>query len=148
LKLIHNLLSWEELPAQSFSVNQRSMTFGSILMFASTVFLAITSLLGFGRMRTPEFLLGLTVTFVLLLLTSKYLMRAVRFLVADADVAVLSRSEVAHDSVLPGDAVTTAALPAGQGVPVSLFTPQRVTTAEILAPASITEHTTNLLDDK
>lgn len=37
---------------------------------------------------------------------------------------------------------------AAQNVPVSLFTAQRVTTAEILSPASVTEQTTNLLDDK
>jgi hypothetical protein len=33
-------------------------------------------------------------------------------------------------------------------VPVSLFTAARVTTAEILAPASVTEQTTNLLENK
>jgi hypothetical protein len=139
MKLIHNLLSWEELPAHSFSVNQRAMTFGSILMFASTIFLAISSMLMFGRMRTPEFLLGLAVAFVVLLITSKYLMRGLRYLVAD---------EVTLDPVSLGEAIPSPALTEGQSVPVSLFTPQRVTTAEILTPASITEHTTNLLENK
>ena len=139
MKLIHNLLSWEELPSHSFSVNQRAMTFGSILMFAGTILLAISSMLMYGRMRTPEFLLSLTVAFVVFLLTSKYLMRALRYLVAD---------DVTHDPVSLGEAASSPALPEGQSLPVSLFTPQRVTTAEILAPASITEHTTNLLENK
>ena len=82
IKLIYKLLSWEEPPAEAVSLNQRGMSFGSILMFASTIFLAITSLLMLGRMRTPEFFVGLLVTFVLLLAFSKYLMRALRYLVA------------------------------------------------------------------
>src|ERR1044072_2914539 len=45
LKTIYRLLSWEEPPAHSFSLNQRGMLFGSILMFTSTIFLAISSLL-------------------------------------------------------------------------------------------------------
>jgi hypothetical protein len=149
LKLIHRLLSWEELPPHSFSLNQRQLIFGSILMFISTICLAIGSLMMFGRMRTPEFLLGLVTVFVLLLLTSKYLLRGVRYLVgADADVPAFARNEVARDPVSVGDAVASPALPAGQSVPVSLFTAPRVTTAEILTPPSVTEQTTNLLENK
>lgn len=150
MKLIYKLLSWEELPANSVSVNQRRMVFGSMLMFTSTIFLAISSLLMLGRMRTPEFFIGLIAAFVLLLLFSKHLMRALRYLVvaADEDVAVSSRTDVARDPASVGDAVSTAALMEGQNMPVSLFTSQRVTTAEILAPASVTEQTTNLLQNK
>ena len=82
IKRIYKLLSWEEPPAGTVSLNQRGMSFGSILMFANTIFLAITSLLMLGRMRTPEFFVGLLVTFVLLLVFSKYLMRALRYLVS------------------------------------------------------------------
>lgn len=147
LKLIYNLLSWEESSPPSLS--QRSMMFGSILMFATTIFLGIGSLLMFGRMRTPEFLLSLVVAFVLLLLTSKYLQRALRYLVAaDADVAALPRSAVAHETVSLGDAVSTPALAAGHEMPASLFTAPRVITAEILTPPSVTEQTTNLLENK
>lgn len=149
LKFIHKLLSWEEQPAQSFSVSQRRMIFGSILMFTSTIVLAISSLLTFGRMRTSEFLLGLVVAFVLLLITSKYLLRALRYLVTgDADVAVFTRNEVAHEPVSIGDAVASPALGSGHDVPISLFTSPRVTTAEILTPPSVTEQTTNLLENK
>lgn len=146
MKFIYSLFSWEELPAHSFSVNQRRMIFGSMLMFTSTIFLAIGSLLTIGRMRTQEFLLGLVAAFVLLLFTSKYLIRALRYLVAeDADVAVQTHTSA---PVSIGNAVSNPVLTAGHEIPVSLFTSPRVTTAEILAPPSITEHTTDLLENK
>ena len=149
MKLIYRLLSWEESPPQSFSLSQRRMMFGSILMFTTTIVLAISSLLMFGRMRTPEFLVGLAAAFVLLLLTSKYLLRALRYLVGtDSDVADFSRHEVTREPVSVSDAVSAPALSVGQDVPVSLFTSPRVTTAEILAPPSVTEQTTNLLENK
>ena len=149
MKLIYKLLSWEEPPAHSSSSSQRSMIFGSILMFTTTIFLAISSLLMFGRMRTSEFMFGLAAAFVLLLITSKYLRRALRYLVAeDADMAVFSRMGVAYDPVSIGDAAPGPGLTAGQDVPVSLFTSPRVTTAEILTPPSVTEQTTNLLENK
>jgi len=102
-------------------------------MFATTIVLAISSLLMFGRMRTPQLLFGLIAAFVLLLVLSKHLMRAVRYLVAGD----ISFSE--NDSA--------PVLTVGQNVPASLFA-QRVTTAEITSPVSITEQTTNLLENK
>lgn len=143
LKIIYKLLSWEEVPAHSFSANQRGMLFGSILMFTSTIFLAISSLLMIGRMRTPQLLLGMVAAFFVLLILSKYLMRAVRWFVA-ADVALPQSQDPAAEIAAGSD----PALSAGQNVPVSLFTAQRVTTAEILSPASVTEQTTNLLENK
>lgn len=132
MKIIYKLLSWESFP----SWNQRGMLFGSILMFTSTILLTISSLLMFGRMQTPQLLLALPIAFVLLLFISKHLMRVVRYLVAGAEV--LPQIQEAHDS----------ALNAGQNVPASLFTAPRVTTAEILSSASVTEQTTNLLENK
>ncbi len=142
MKLVYKLLSWE-LPVDSVSSNQRGMLFGSILMFISTIVLAITSLLMFGRMRTPQLLFAMVAAFVLLLVLSKYLMRAVRHLVA-SDV-VLPQTDVAHDPIIAAE--SGPALTAGQNVPASLFTAQRVTTAEITSPASVTEQTTNLLEN-
>ena len=144
LKFIYKLLSWEELPAHSVSVNQRGMLFGSILMFASTIFLATSSLLMFGRMRTPQFLFALVVAFVLLLVISKHLMGALRYLVAgDLD---LPQTSVLHDPAAIIDAGSGPVLRAGQDIPASLFTAQRITTAEIVSPATVTEQTTNLLE--
>ena len=149
MRFIYKLLSWEEPPVHSFSVSQRRMVFGSILMFTSTILVAISSLLMLGRMRTPEFFLGLVIAFVLLLVISKYLTKALRYLVgSDADAAVVSRTDEAHDQSSVVAAASSPALAAGQDMPVSLFTAQRVTTAEILEPVSITEQTTNLLENK
>ena len=145
IKLIYKLLSWE-MPAESVSFNQRGMLFGSILMFASTIFLAVSSLLMLGRMRTSEFFVGLLVSFVLLLFFSKHLMRAVRYLVA-GDTS-LSGKNLATDPDSLVAATSGPSLTAGQSVPISLFTSQRVNTAEIVSPPSITEHTTNLLEKK
>lgn len=99
-------------------------------------------------MRTPQFFLGLLVAFVILLTVSKYLMRALRYLVAADPGVPVSQTDVARDAVAVSDAAPDPVLSAAQGVPVSLFAAQRVTTAEILSPASVTEHTTNLLEDK
>jgi len=146
IKLIYKLLSWEEPPANAISLNQRGLWFGSILMFASTVFLVFSSLLMLGRMRTPEFFVGLMIAFVLLLFFSKYLMKALRYLVA-GDTS-FSEKDLAHDPASIAADASTHALTAGQDIPVSLFTSHRVTTAEILSPPSVTEQTTNLLENK
>ena len=146
IKLIYKLLSWDEPPADSVSLNQRGMLFGSILMFVSTIFLAVSSLLWLGRMRTPEFFVGLLVAFVLLLAFSKHLVRAIRYLVA-GDTS-LSGKVLTPESSSIDAAASPVALPGVQGVPVSLFTAQRVNTAEIVSPPSITEQTTNLLENK
>ena len=146
LTIIYKLLSWEELPTGSFSPNQRGVVFGSILMFTSTIFLVISSLLMFGRMWTPQFLLALGVAFVLLVVISKYLMRAVRYLVG-GDL-IIPQTDVAHDPAAVVGAGFDPALTAAQNIPVPLFTAQRVTTAEITPPASVTENTTNLLENK
>lgn len=145
IKLSDKLLSWEQ-PADAVSFNQRGMLFGSILMFASTIFLAVSSLLMLGRMSTPEFFVGMLVSFVLLLVFSKYLMRAVRYLVA-GDTS-LSGKDLTTDPDSLTSAASSPTLTAGQNIPVSLFTSQRVNTAEIVSPPSITEHTTNLLEKK
>lgn len=149
MKLIYKLLSWEEPPPHCFSMNQRRIVFGSILMFTSTILLAITSLLMFGRMRTPELFIGLVVAFVLLLIVSRHVRKALSYLVVgDDDVNVFLGTAVSHEPCSVVSAASGPALTAGHEVPVSLFTSQRVTTAEILSPASVTEQTTNLLENK
>lgn len=144
IKLVYKLLSWEVPTAETVSLNQRGMWFGSILMFTSTIFLAVSSLLTLGRMRTPEFFVGLLVTFGLLLAFCKYLMRAVRYLVS-GDTSLSGKDLPDPDSIL---AAASGPATAGQDMPISLFTPQRKTTAEILSPPSVTENTTNLLENK
>ena len=148
LKLIYKLLTGEEPPAQFFSVSQRRMMFGSILMFLSTVFLAISSVSLFGRMSTAEFFVVLAAACGLLLVFSKHLLRALRYFIANDPILVLPQAAGTTVQVAGGDAIPAPALGAGQNAPVSLFGSERVTTAEILTPASVTEHTTNLLENK
>jgi hypothetical protein len=61
-----------------------------------------------------------------------------------------------HESSLPyapiiteqfGTASRRSALPPSQGVPVVAFNKQRVDTAEMVSPPSVTEHTTKLLNE-
>ena len=146
IRTIYKLLSWEELPAHSFSLHQRGMLFGSLMMFTSTIVIAISAMLMFGRMMTPQLLFALIATFIVLLVFSKQAIRAIRYLVA-SDV-VVPENDVAPDPGTVNVAGSSPALTAAQNLPVSLFTAERVTTAEILSPASVTEQTTNLLENK
>ena len=138
-KLFHKMLSWEESEAELAS-SQRGLCFGATLMFVSTVLIAITSLLMFGRMKTTEFFVGLAFAFPFCLLVSQYLMRGLRYLVEGES----GERKVA----LSRDGSDVQALPAAKTIPVSLFGTQKVQTAEIITPSSITEHTTNLLETK
>jgi hypothetical protein len=144
-KAILNLLSWNQSPDANFSASWRGMVFGATLMFMSTVVLAISSLLMLGRMRTPPFFIGLILSFGLLVVLGRYLMRGLQYLIADE-----SRVSIGHadqTSELPSG-LANPALPAGHDTPISIFDSPRVTTAEIVSPSSVTEHTTNLLDIK
>jgi hypothetical protein len=111
-------------------------------MFISTIVLAISSLLMLGRMRTPQLLFALIGAFVLFLVTSKHLMRAVRHLVAGD--AMTPQTDVAHLSATGFD----PALSAGKNVPLSMFSAQSIITSDIRSPPSVTEQTTNLLENK
>jgi hypothetical protein len=65
--------------------------------------------------------------------------------------------EKTQDSSLPyvtpnttdqlGTATRGSALPPSHSVPVSIVSPRRMDTAEMVSPPSVTEHTTKLLDD-
>ncbi len=64
--------------------------------------------------------------------------------------SLLTGHEAKSDTHLT-QGVTTAvggALPPAQSVPVSEFESQRVTRGELVAPSSVTERTTNLLESK
>lgn len=148
-KAILHLLSWDQSPDANFSASWRGMVFGATSMFMSTIVLAISSLVLLGRMRTPPFFIGLILSFLLLAVLGRYLMRGLQYLVTDESTAPLSQP--AEDSIQTsalGPVFTSPALTAAHDKPISIFELQRVNTAEIVSPASVTEHTTNLLDDK
>ncbi|PWT90258.1 MAG: hypothetical protein C5B55_10015 [Blastocatellia bacterium] len=146
-KGIHKLLSWED--DVSPSTSQKALGFGSALMFISTVILGMSSLLIYGRVKSTPTFIGVGLAFFLLLFVGRYLMRGLQNILKDESKPAVSKS-LGTENQAPR--VTTGfdvpSLPAGQGAPVPLFGAHRVTTAEIVAPSSITEHTTSLLDEK
>jgi hypothetical protein len=144
MKVIYRVLSWEE------PMSRKGMGFGATLMFISTIMLAFTSLLMFGRVWTPTFFYGLIVAFALLLVISQYLMRTLRHVVTeDAGATGFPRSDVSPDHISGVAAIfNSGALPPVQEVPISVFDSPRITTAEMVSPSSVTEQTTGLLEKK
>jgi hypothetical protein len=148
VKGFYKLLSWGEPPSERLSTIRREMGFGATLMFFSTLLSAILSLVTRGRMLTSTLSLAVLITFVVLLVISPYLLRALRDLVRDDSNMDLP---AASPNVIPslGNAQYEHALPPPQESPISVIGSSRVTTAEIGVPvASVTENTTNLLGEK
>jgi len=138
-KGILKLLSWES--DTTVSSSRKGLNIGATLMLASTFLLSLVSFFMFGRMKTSAFYAGLVVVFTLLLFVSRQFLRGLQYLVFDE--TPISTSE--HNPTIAAG-VDRQTLTAGQGTPIPIFGAQRVTTAEIVAPSSITEHTTNLLE--
>ena len=148
-KAILHLLAWDQSPDANISASWRGMVFGATSMFISTVVLAISSLLMLGRMQTTPFFIGVMLSFALLLLIGRHLMRGLRYLMADEPAVQLSQPAAdSHQTSGLASVPGIPALPAGHDTPISIFDMQRVNTAEIVSPSSVTEHTTNLLDNK
>ena len=143
-KGILKLLSWEAEPGANFTASRKGMGFGATLMFLTTIILAVGSLLMFGRMSTSPFFIGLILAFALLLLICRHLMRGLQYLLTDHSTVSPQLLTTAQREGVPsafnGPTLQSAA------EPVSVFGSNRVTTAEIVSPSSITEHTTNLLE--
>lgn len=148
IKAIHKLLSWDESADANLSLSSRGMAFGATVMFVSEVVLAISSLLLFGRMRTTPFFIGLLSSLALLLLIGPHIMRALRYLlVPESSIAFPQLPETNDCNAVP-PVFTSPALGTGEDIPISILVADRVNTSEILSPPSITEHTTNLLENK
>ena len=134
-KRVSKLFSWDE-EGVNLSAARKGMGFGATLMLISTIVVTIGSLLMFGRMRTEEFFFGLFVAFAVLLVTSRFLMRGLQSLITEETTGTFPES------------VRALPLQAAHDEPVPLFSSPRVQTAEIVSPGSITEHTTNLLNNR
>lgn len=136
-KAFHKLLSWEDSDAELAS-GQKGVGLGATLMFITSILIGVGSVFAFGRVKTTEFFVGLGLAFPFCLLLSHYLMRGPRSLIhGESKAATLSQ-----------DASAVQSLPPATTIPVSLFGTHKVQTAEIITPPSITEHTTNLLENK
>ena len=145
-KGIFKLFSWDE-ERGNLSAAKKEMCFGSTLMFLSTLILAISSLLLYGRMRTEEFFIGLTLAFAFLLVLSRFLMKGLQYFVT-VESTVSSAQPARGPDQIAEPSLGGLLLQVGQDEPIPAFGAQRVQTAEIVSPGSITEHTTNLLDKK
>jgi hypothetical protein len=126
-KRVFKLFSWDE----QGSAGKKEMCFGATLMFISTIVLTLGSLLIFGRMRTEPFFIGLALAFALLVVISRFLMRGLQYLVTEETTVSFPQSIGPHDRIADE--------------PVLALGSERVQTAEIMPPVSITEHTTSLL---
>lgn len=134
-KGVFRLFSWDE-EGVNLSAAKKGIGFGATLMLISAIAVPIASLLMFGRMRTEPFFIGLFGAFALLLVVSRFLMRGLQYLVTE------------ESTVSFAEPIRGLPLQAAPDEPISVFGTQRVQTAEIVSPGSITEHTTNLLNDR
>ena len=151
MRAIYQLLSWKEPPSGDTSAGRRGLAFGALLMYLGTVLSACAATLVPGRVGVPAFFFTLLTVFALLLVFSRSLMRAAQELLTEErpQPAGILRPSVAPASLPRVDAVAEgAALPPARGTPVTIHGAQHVGTAEMVAPPSVTERTTSLLDDK
>jgi len=147
IQAIHRLFSWQE-SSHASSSSQKEFRFGAAMMFISSMLAAYISSIAPGPSEELAFFLALLILFLLTLLSSKFLMRAIQRLTDDekpANKSVLTGPDPVNQF---GTTLNTQALPPQQSVPVSLFDSQRTDTKEIVEPPSITEHTTSLLNEK
>ena len=93
-KGIFKLLSWEE--GANLSSSRKGMGFGATLMFVSTVVLAISSLLTYGRMKSTPLFIGVGLAFAVLLLIGRHLMRGTQYLLT-GEATVVPKSVEAAD---------------------------------------------------
>lgn len=145
-KGIFKLFSWDE-ERGNLSAAKKEMCFGSTLMFLSTLVSAIISLVIYGRMRTEPFFMGLTLAFAFLLVISRFLMKGLQSFVTVESTGSVSQPARGADQIAE-PSLSSLLLQVGHDEPIPAFGAQRVQTAEIVSPVSITEHTTNLLDKK
>lgn len=139
-------------PAPARGLSKRDVTIGALLMYLISVALIIISS-PIPPLRNDQIFV-LTILFVALALFVNFispLLRAVNKLFGEENKAS-GRAEIPRPQAAPDLSTQVSAhraeLPPARSVPAGLFNSPRVNTAEMLQPPSITEHTTNLLDNK
>ena len=140
------LLSSEDPATGPFSERRKEVGFGATLMLLGTLLSAAVLTLGELKNTWPVFFLVLLTVFALLLTSSRRLMEAVRNLLTGKES---HPANVLRPHLAPGLSTEVGgALPPAQGVPVSALDSRRDRTGEVIAPPSVTERTTNLLENK
>ena len=143
LKALYKLLSWGEPPPDRLPTSRREVGFGAALMYLGTAVSAIMSFLIAGRTKTTALPVSVLVLFSVLLVSSPYLLRALRYLIRDES------SGSTNFITTGGRLFSERALPPAQEFPMASLESARVTTSEIGLPVpSVTEQTTGLLSGK
>jgi len=148
---VHKLVSPEEPLTRQGLPRRRDMSFGATFMFIGTMLSACAATMVPGHMGVPAFFIALITFFALLLPFSHHLMGAVQNLFTDGESLQPNglRLPVAPgQSIETGDVSQAPALPEAQSTVDKVLDGWRYTTGEVVSPPSVTERTTNLLDDK
>ena len=151
LQAIYKLLPLEDSPTGQISPRLREVGFGATLMFMGTILSACAATLVPGRMGNVIFFSLVLTCFALLLLSSNNVMRRVQehFTEGDAGRKPGERSLASPgQGIDQGAACQSPVLPLAAGISVSASDARRYTTGEVVAPPSVTETTTNLLESK
>jgi hypothetical protein len=147
-RLVHKLSSSEESPTRSAPSRRRETCFGATLMYVGTILSACSMAMVRGSLESSAFFITLMTIFVFLLLTSHRLMDGARSLLNEKENTPANATDLRHNAHLLETAQAARTLPPAQGVPVSVLDAQRIQTAEMAQPLSVTERTTSLLKNK
>jgi len=124
------------------SPRRKGVRQGVILLFISMVFMPLIDLIGKPRGE-----------FVPMVFLMAGLMRILYAVIFQEGAPRKKKQDGSLPYVAPittdqlGAATRGSALPPSHSVPVSVFSAQRMDTAEMVGPPSVTEHTTKLLDE-
>jgi hypothetical protein len=124
------------------------ISLGASMMYLGTLFSAGIALIMEPRAEWATFFISLFSVFSLLLLISHYVMRSIRSLMSEDQP---KQVYVQHSPIVAGTSSDLNAAPLvavlSKPVPEAAL-PKRATTGEMALPASVTEHTTNFLENK
>jgi len=151
LNVVKALLVNDEMPPSpdaaiqkiNRSLRKRDMTFGALFMFVFAMIVAAITIDLPPSHSAPILFLIIAWLVLTLLINVKPMIQY--FLQADSSTKDISTSETFSNLTAK---IKQAALPSSQSIPAEdLVAPNR-NTAEMVKPPSITERTTNLLDEK
>ena len=150
LRLLSGVLSGEGASARPPSVKRGDLNCGAIMMFICSMLALLCDVVFSSDVGAPAILLGIPFAFALILLGGHQLLRFLRDSLAGRDPerqGVSVRLDNSTSFLSPA-ARRAAELPSAQAVPVSALGTPPADTAEMFEPVSVTERTTNLLDNR
>jgi hypothetical protein len=136
-------------PVPSRGLSRRDVTVGALLMFVVGLIVVLVPGTTPPPVREAQLLMlvGMFIALTLLVNFIRPLLRAANKLFGEEDAAPLP-APAPDLTTRVSPAAHRAALPPTRAFPAAASTSPRVNTAEMLRRPSVTEHTTNLLDNK